>query len=113
MTGAMMIPSGNFRPTSFGQQQHRIPTGMTPKQQAALWSGPDWPANSSLRGSSAQSLQGLGLGLGTSPFGKSVDMVDMVAQLMEVGGAQTIRAPILAHARQLRGDGHRHICEKI
>lgn len=27
------------------------------------------------------------LGMGTSPFGRSVDMVDVVTQLMEAGGA--------------------------
>ena len=52
------------------------------------WSGPDWPASLG-RSAGGASHMGMGtsLGMGTSPFGRSVDMVDVVTQLMEAGGA--------------------------
>lgn len=59
--------------------------GETPK-----WSGPDWPASLGRGGGGAPGTSigmAMSVGMGTSPFGRSVDMVDVVTQLMEAGGA--------------------------
>ena len=63
-----------------------------PRNVAQLWAGPSWP----MAGSSVQR----GVAMGTSPYGKSVDMVD-VCGLMEAGTA----APPLSSTRvpSLRG----------
>ncbi len=44
------------------------------------WSAADWPGLGTSAGRAG------GVALGTSPFGKSVDMVDVCSQLMEEGG---------------------------
>jgi len=52
---------------------------------AGSWHMPEWPPAGSL---GSGSLMGMGMSpklMGTSPFGKSVDMVDMCTQLMEAG----------------------------
>ncbi len=55
-----------------------MPTGATPNpKRPVTWTGPDWPAAGSM---------GKPYGLASSPFGKSVDMVDICTQLMESGG---------------------------
>ena len=72
-------------------QQLQMPTNVTrgdpsgahhqqqrPRNMAQLWAGPSWP----MAGSSVQR----GVAMGTSPYGKSVDMVD-VCGLMEAGTA--------------------------
>jgi hypothetical protein len=62
------------------------------------WSGPDWPASLG-RSAGGASHMGMGtsLGMGTSPFGRSVDMVDVVTQLMEAGGAWCLRLLTIKH----------------
>lgn len=62
------------------------------------WSGPDWPASLG-RSAGGASHMGMGtsLGMGTSPFGRSVDMVDVVTQLMEAGGAWCLRLLTTKH----------------
>lgn len=60
--------------------------GETPR-----WTGADWPASLGRSGGGGGPGTSMGaatsLGMGTSPFGRSVDMVDVVTQLMEAGGA--------------------------
>ena len=55
------------------------------------WSGPDWPSSLGRGGGGSGAPgtsigMGMSVGMGTSPFGRSVDMVDVVTQLMEAGG---------------------------
>lgn len=79
---AMMIPA-QFNPTlSPGQagraQQMNMPTNVTSANRTeSNWTGANWPASSG---------RVAGLSMGTSPFGRSVDMVDMATQLMQAGG---------------------------
>ena len=79
---AMMIPP-QFNPTlSPGHvgraQQMNMPTNVPPVNKTeGNWNGSNWPV---LNG------RATGLSMGTSPFGRSVDMVDMATQLMEAGG---------------------------
>ena len=68
-TSAMRpIPAGNMAATA-----RRVPTGTTPRMGG--WSGPAWPAVGASVGRYTP--------LGASPFGRSVDMGEVVAQLME------------------------------
>lgn len=87
-SGAMLIPGGMFHPGggmtngSMGPPPNRMPTGSVQKPATPQWTGPDWPA------SLGRSVGGHShMGMATSPFGRSVDMVDVVTQLMEAGGA--------------------------
>ncbi len=79
---AMMIPP-QFNPTlSLGQmgraQQMNMPTNVPPVNKTeGNWNGANWPVSNG---------RATGLSMGTSPFGRSVDMVDMATQLMEAGG---------------------------
>lgn len=86
-SGAMLIPrmfhpGGGMTNGSMGPPPNRMPTGSVQKPATPQWTGPDWPASLG-RSMGAQSH----MGMGTSPFGRSVDMVDVVTQLMEAGGA--------------------------
>ena len=86
VSDAMMIPSA-----SLGTSLRHAGGGAGPSGRGALgtragatgtsWVGPSWP----LAGSGGASLgRGMpALSMGTSPFGKSVDMVDVCTQLME------------------------------
>ncbi len=79
---AMMIPA-QFNPTlSPGQvgraQQMNMPTNVPQVNRSeGNWNGSNWPVSNG---------RATGLSMGTSPFGRSVDMVDMATQLMEAGG---------------------------
>ena len=92
---AMQIPSwfgsagGTGSVGSMGPPPARFPPSVstrTPAQAAgaaAPWSGPDWPANS---GSVARSHGG-GHSLGSySLYGRSVDMMDVVNNMIDAGG---------------------------
>ncbi len=48
------------------------------------WSGPEWPPAGSMGSASLMGMSPAAR-FGGSPFGKSVDMVDMCQQLMEAG----------------------------
>lgn len=66
----------------------KLKTGLTLPES---WAMPEWPPNGSLGSNTGSFLMGLspGMGLGkfgTSPYGKSLDMVDMCTQLMDGGG---------------------------
>lgn len=82
VSDAMSIPALNgSSPTAY--MQMKLKTGLTPP---AKWSGPEWPPSGSL-GSLGVSPK---LTFGSSPFGKSVDMVDVCTQLMEAGGCDPL-----------------------
>jgi hypothetical protein len=78
--GADMPGRGCGRGAAGGPGSHdwkgkRQSTGLTPKGTA--WAGPDWGPQSVGRGAG-----GAGFSLGTSPFGKSVDMAEAAQRLM-------------------------------
>ena len=95
VSDAMMIPSASMG-TSLrqvgggGGVSGRGALGTRAAATGTSWVGPSWP----LAGSGGASLgRGMpALGLGTSPFGKSVDMVDVCTQLME-GERAVLPAP--------------------
>ena len=82
LSDAMMIPSSN----SGAAIQQSAQEGIMPATAAARrhettgtsWVGPSWPLVSTSVGRHTPHV-----GMGTSPFGKSVDMVDVCKQLME------------------------------
>lgn len=94
---AMMIPA-QFNPTlSPGQagrtQQMNMPSNVTSASRVeSNWTGSNWPASSG---------RVAGLSMGTSPFGRSVDMVDMATQLMEAGRRDTMDMGSLRQELQL------------
>lgn len=75
-------------------------TGLTPNFSG--WHGPEWPPAGSMGSVSMMGLSPGGpgglKGFGTSPYGKSVDMVDMCQQLMDAGG-ETVAPPCGALTR--------------
>ena len=78
----MMIPAqlnNNPSPVQAGRaQQMNMPNNVPVANRIeSNWNGPNWPASFG---------RAHALTLGTSPFGRSVDMVDMATQLMEAGG---------------------------
>ena len=80
---AMMIPA-QFNPSlSPGQagraQQMNMPSHVPTTNRIEGWNSSNWPASLG---------RATGLSMGTSPFGRSVDMVDMATQLMEAGGGE-------------------------
>ena len=86
VSDAMMIPSASLGTSlkQAGGEGGPNGRGAVATRAAATgtsWVGPSWP----LAGSTGMSLgRGMpALGMGTSPFGKSVDMVDVCTQLME------------------------------
>ena len=89
---AVQIPSwfgsaGGTGVGSMGPPPARFPVpSRTPAQAtgcAAPWSGPDWPAN----GSSVARSHGGGHSLGSySLYGRSVDMMDVVNNMIDAGG---------------------------
>lgn len=99
VTGAMPFSSAMAMQGGFGglagtspdyEALRKLPhTGATPTSCATSWI-PDWPgapgAGTSLGTSAGARLFGGPYGA-TPPYGKSVDMVDMCAQLMDAGGA--------------------------
>ncbi len=79
---AMMIPAqftSNLSPGQLGRaQQMNMPNNVpSANRTEGNWTGSNWPASLG---------RATGLSMGTSPFGRSVDMVDMATQLMEAGG---------------------------
>ena len=99
LSDAMMIPSTSLG-TSLkqaggeGGATGRGALGTRAAASGTSWVGPSWP----LAGSGGASLgRGMhSLGMGTSPFGKSVDMVDVCTQLME--GARAVLPAVPARA---------------
>ena len=83
---AMMIPAQNTPLPSSGQagraQQMNMPSNVPTANRTEGWNGSNWPASFS---------RAQGLSMGTSPFGRSVDMVDMATQLMEAGRGELTR----------------------
>lgn len=79
VSDAMMIPS------SLGTSMKQSSNGTIPRVAGSPWVGPSWP----LAGTSI-GRQTPHFGMGTSPFGKSVDMVDVCKQLMEGAHVLTI-----------------------
>ena len=90
-----MIPAQfnpSLSPGQVGQagraQQMNMPTNVTSAfantNQGNNWNGSNWPVSLGTA---------TGLSMGTSPFGRSVDMVDMATQLMEAGGDFLLRTP--------------------
>lgn len=83
MSEAMMIPAQLSPALSPGQagraQQMKMPSQVPTGNRVEGWNSSNWPTS-------------LGrISMGTSPFGRSVDMVDMATQLMEAGrGALTM-----------------------
>ncbi|KAL0028590.1 hypothetical protein WJX79_003897 [Trebouxia sp. C0005] len=94
---AMMIPA-QFNPMlSPGQvgraQQMNMPTNVPPVNKTeGNWNGSNWPVSNG---------RATRLSMGTSPFGRSVDMVDMATQLMEAGGRDTMDMGSLRQELQL------------
>ncbi|EIE20033.1 hypothetical protein COCSUDRAFT_54526 [Coccomyxa subellipsoidea C-169] len=74
----MMIPS------SLGTSLKQSENGTMTRVPGSPWVRPSWP----LAGTSI-GRQTPHFGMGTSPFGKSVDMVDVCKQLMDGHGADT------------------------
>ncbi len=72
VSDAMMIPS------SLGTSLKQSENGTMTRVAGSPWVRPSWP----LAGTSI-GRQTPHFGMGTSPFGKSVDMVDVCKQLME------------------------------
>lgn len=75
------LPGNGTSPSAY--MQMKLKSGLTPSNK---WSGPEWPPSGSL-GSLGVSPK---LMFGSSPFGKSVDMVDVCTQLMEAGGCDPL-----------------------
>ena len=97
VSDAMMIPSASLgtslrhaRGGAGAGANVRGALGTRPAATGTSWVGPSWP----LAGSGGASLgRGMpALSMGTSPFGKSVDMVDVCTQLME-GARAVCHAP--------------------
>ena len=82
---AMMIPAQLTNPNLSNAPPGRAQQMNMPNNVPAAaanrtennWNGPNWPASFG---------RAHALTMGTSPFGRSVDMVDMATQLMEAGG---------------------------
>jgi hypothetical protein len=82
VSDAMMIPK-----SALGVSLKQADAGNAPRVNGSPWVGPSWP----LAGTSLGRQSATHFGAGTSPFGKSVDMVDWCTQVME-GAAQLILA---------------------
>ena len=80
VSDAMMIPS------SLGTSMKQSDNGTMTRVAGSPWVRPSWP----LAGTSI-GRQTPHFGMGTSPFGKSVDMVDVCKQLMEGVGHSLLR----------------------
>ncbi|KAK9813017.1 hypothetical protein WJX72_007610 [[Myrmecia] bisecta] len=94
MSDAMMIPSTALM-AAFGHPEQlaiRMPTSTAlAAPQGVVWSGVDWPANANNSVGRTAGLVALGnFAGGSSPYGKSVDMVDMCTQLMDGGGCDSL-----------------------
>lgn len=84
---AMMIPAQltplltpGQAPAGSRAQQMNMPSHVpTTTNRVEGWTSSNWPASLG---------RATGLSMGTSPFGRSVDMVDMATQLMEAGGGE-------------------------
>ena len=74
VSDAMMIPS-----CSVGGSTKQSDLNNIPRLHGSSWVGPSWP----LAGTSTGRHSISQFGAGTSPFGKSVDMVDWCTQVME------------------------------
>eukprot|EP00192_Tetraselmis_astigmatica_P006525 CAMPEP_0117681694 /NCGR_PEP_ID=MMETSP0804-20121206/19143_1 /TAXON_ID=1074897 /ORGANISM="Tetraselmis astigmatica, Strain CCMP880" /LENGTH=763 /DNA_ID=CAMNT_0005491517 /DNA_START=198 /DNA_END=2489 /DNA_ORIENTATION=+ len=79
-SSAMSIPQGSMStvPQKQGKKEEKGADAVS-MGKSLEWMGPDWPLSSSLSKSPAGVM-------GSSPYGKSVDMVDMCTALMEAGG---------------------------
>lgn len=77
---ALMIPAQLNPAVGSGQagraQQMNMPTHVPTVNRIEGWNHSNWPTSLG---------RATGLSMGTSPFGRSVDMVDMATQLMEAG----------------------------
>lgn len=80
---AMMIPAQLnplLGPAPAGRaQQMNMPSHVPTTNRMEGWTSSNWPASLG---------RATGLSMGTSPFGRSVDMVDMATQLMEAGAGE-------------------------
>lgn len=80
---AMMIPAQLnplLAPAPAGRaQQMNMPSHVPTTNRMEGWTSSNWPASLG---------RATGLSMGTSPFGRSVDMVDMATQLMEAGAGE-------------------------
>ena len=89
LSDAMMIPSTSLgtslkQAIGEGGAGGRSALGTRAACTGTSWVGPSWPLAGGGGGGVASLGRGMpALGMGTSPFGKSVDMVDMCTQLME------------------------------
>ena len=86
---AMMIPAQLNPAVSPGQagraQQMNMPSHVPTVNRIEGWNHSNWPTSLG---------RATGLSMGTSPFGRSVDMVDMATQLMEAGRGEQHGKPI-------------------
>ncbi|CAL8466253.1 g5789 [Coccomyxa elongata] len=78
VTGAMFVSDAMMIPSSLGTSLKQSENGTMTRVAGSPWVRPSWP----LAGTSI-GRQTPHFGMGTSPFGKSVDMVDVCKQLME------------------------------
>lgn len=73
VSDAMMIPS-----SSMGASLKQVDANNVARAHGGAWVGPSWP----LAGTSTGRQTFSQFGAGTSPFGKSLDMVDWCTQVM-------------------------------
>ena len=76
--GAMFVSDAMMIPSSLGTSLKQSENGTMTRVPGSPWVRPSWP----LAGTSI-GRQTPHFGMGTSPFGKSVDMVDVCKQLMD------------------------------
>ena len=82
---ALMIPPQLNPAVGPGQagraQQMNMPSHVPTVNRIEGWNHSNWPTSLG---------RATGLSMGTSPFGRSVDMVDMATQLMEAGRGELL-----------------------